>query len=38
MDMADVTHLRRPLRGTLRRDEPMSKHVSWRAGGPARAF
>jgi UDP-N-acetylmuramate dehydrogenase len=38
MDMADVTHLRRPLRGTLRRDEPMSKHVSWRAGGRARTF
>ena len=24
------------LRGTLRRDEPMSRHVSWRAGGRAR--
>ncbi len=24
-----------PLRGELRRDVPMSKHVSWRAGGPA---
>src|SRR5690242_19718058 len=23
------------LRGVLRRDEPMSRHVSWRAGGPA---
>jgi UDP-N-acetylmuramate dehydrogenase len=26
------------LRGTLRRDEPMARHVSWRAGGRARAF
>ncbi len=26
------------LRGTLRRDEPMARHVSWRAGGPARTF
>jgi len=26
------------LRGTLRRDEPMSRHVSWRAGGRARTF
>jgi len=24
------------LRGELRENEPMSKHVSWRAGGPAR--
>ncbi len=24
-----------PLRGELRRDEPMARHVSWRAGGPA---
>jgi UDP-N-acetylmuramate dehydrogenase len=23
------------LRGQLKRDEPMSRHVSWRAGGPA---
>ena len=23
------------LRGELRRDEPMSRHVSWKAGGPA---
>jgi UDP-N-acetylmuramate dehydrogenase len=27
-----------PLRGKLRRDEPMARHVSWRVGGPARAF
>jgi UDP-N-acetylmuramate dehydrogenase len=26
------------LRGTLRRDEPMARHVSWRAGGAARRF
>jgi UDP-N-acetylmuramate dehydrogenase len=26
------------LRGTLRLDEPMAKHVSWRAGGRARRF
>jgi UDP-N-acetylmuramate dehydrogenase len=26
------------LRGVLRHDEPMSRHVSWRAGGAARAF
>lgn len=24
-----------PLRGTLLRDEPMSRHTSWRVGGPA---
>jgi hypothetical protein len=23
------------LRGTLRQNEPMAKHVSWRTGGPA---
>ena len=26
------------LRGVLREDEPMSRHVSWRAGGRARVF
>jgi len=26
------------LRGTLRRNEPMARHVSWRAGGAARTF
>jgi UDP-N-acetylmuramate dehydrogenase len=26
------------LRGQLRENEPMSRHVSWRAGGPARRF
>ncbi len=27
-----------PLRGELRLDEPMARHVSWRAGGRARVF
>ena len=36
--MADIRQLERPLRGTLRHGEPMSKHVSWRAGGRARTF
>ena len=26
------------VRGELRRDEPMSRHTSWRAGGPAELF
>ncbi len=26
------------LRGSLRRDEPMARHVSWRAGGRAKSF
>ncbi len=26
------------LRGTLRRDEPMARHTSWRTGGTARCF
>ena len=26
------------LRGTLRHNEPMARHTSWRVGGPARAF
>ena len=37
MDMSDHAHLE-PLRGTLRSDEPMARHVSWRAGGRARSF
>ena len=36
MDMSDHDHLLAQLRGTLRRDEPMARHVSWRAGGVAR--
>ena len=34
MNMAEVLKLEN-LRGELRFDEPMAKHVSWRAGGPA---
>jgi UDP-N-acetylmuramate dehydrogenase len=34
MDMTQ-THLHAPLRGTLRLNEPMAAHVSWRAGGVA---
>jgi UDP-N-acetylmuramate dehydrogenase len=34
MDMSEQKQLREQgLRGELRSDEPMSKHVSWRAGG-----
>jgi UDP-N-acetylmuramate dehydrogenase len=33
MNMNDI-----PLRGVLRENEPMSRHVSWRAGGRARVF
>jgi UDP-N-acetylmuramate dehydrogenase len=38
MDMSDGAHMKKGLRGVLRHDEPMSRHVSWRAGGRARAF
>jgi UDP-N-acetylmuramate dehydrogenase len=38
MDMSDGNHMDGALRGELRRDEPMSRHVSWRAGGAARTF
>jgi len=34
MNMADSHHLE-GTRGTLKRDEPMSRHVTWRAGGAA---
>jgi len=37
MNMAEALPLH-GLRGELRRDEPMSRHVSWRAGGPADRF
>lgn len=37
MNMADTLRLD-GLRGILKRDEPMARHVSWRAGGPARTF
>ena len=36
MDMSDGIQGLTGLRGTLRRDEPMARHVSWRAGGRAR--
>ena len=35
--MSDQKNLH-PLRGELRVDEPMSRHVSWRAGGKAKRF
>lgn len=40
MDMSErPTAVTRALRGELRRDEPMARHVSWRAGGRvARAY
>ena len=38
MDMSERTRIEHGLRGTLRRDEPMARHVSWRAGGAARLF
>lgn len=37
--MSETNHMNETwsgLRGELRLDEPMSRHVSWRAGGPAR--
>jgi UDP-N-acetylmuramate dehydrogenase len=37
MNMADVLQFH-GLRGELRRDEPMARHVSWRAGGRAERF
>jgi len=37
MNMAEALHFE-GLRGELRRDEPMSRHVSWRTGGPADRF
>ena len=37
MNMADTLTFK-ALRGQLRQDEPMSRHVSWRAGGPADRF
>ena len=35
--MADTIRFQ-GLRGELKENEPMSRHVSWRAGGPARRF
>ena len=37
MNMAEALHFH-GLRGELRRDEPMSRHLSWRTGGPADRF
>jgi UDP-N-acetylmuramate dehydrogenase len=34
MNMSETLNFR-GLRGTLRLDEPMARHTSWRAGGPA---
>ena len=38
MDMSEPERLNVKLRGDFRHDEPMAKHVSWRAGGRARHF
>jgi len=38
MDMSDRFAIEHGLRGALRRNEPMARHVSWRAGGPAALF
>ena len=42
MNMAESLNLNRPLNaslgGELKLNEPMSKHVSWRAGGAAKQF
>ena len=37
MDMSDPNRIPVPLRGVATQDEPMAKHVTWRAGGAARA-
>ncbi len=34
MDLSETTHMAK-LRGELKANEPMSRHVSWRAGGAA---
>ena len=36
MDMSETRHMAAVLRGEMRELEPMSRHVSWRAGGQAR--
>lgn len=36
--MSDGARMNSELRGLLKNDEPMAKHVSWRAGGVARTF
>ena len=35
MDLSEMGHLEPALRGELRFNEPMARHVSWRAGGVA---
>lgn len=35
MDLSDMKYLESRLRGELRFDEPMARHVTWRAGGAA---
>ncbi|MBI4988522.1 MAG: UDP-N-acetylmuramate dehydrogenase [Rhodocyclales bacterium] len=35
MDMSELRHLESVLRGELRFNEPMARHVTWRAGGAA---
>jgi UDP-N-acetylmuramate dehydrogenase len=37
MNMAEIPRFQR-LRGVLKTNEPMARHVSWRAGGPAARF
>jgi UDP-N-acetylmuramate dehydrogenase len=38
MDMSEHVQTHPGLRGILRENEPMARHVSWRAGGAARWF
>ena len=38
MNMAEAMKFAPAIRGQLKRDEPMSRHVSWRAGGRAKQF
>ena len=37
-DTSEAAQFAPPLRGEFRGDEPMSRHVSWRAGGKAKQF
>ena len=38
MNMSETSKFAATIRGELRNDEPMSRHVSWRAGGKATRF
>ena len=38
MNMSDTAKFSSTIRGELRADEPMSRHVSWRTGGRAKQF